>query len=75
MLPLGPHQEAVAVQLEPERLVKILEVLRELPVPNYRYAGPPHQPRPPTAQAPPPPGAFSSSSQAPALLLPRVTSE
>ncbi|XP_014635147.1 PREDICTED: rho GTPase-activating protein 30 isoform X3 [Ceratotherium simum simum] len=28
--------EAVAVQLEPERLVKILEVLRELPVPNYR---------------------------------------
>ncbi|XP_053515310.1 rho GTPase-activating protein 30 isoform X2 [Artibeus jamaicensis] len=28
--------EAVAVQLEPDRLVKILEVLRELPVPNYR---------------------------------------
>ncbi|XP_061041805.1 rho GTPase-activating protein 30 isoform X2 [Eubalaena glacialis] len=28
--------EAVAVQLEPERLVKILEVLQELPVPNYR---------------------------------------
>ncbi|XP_009183291.1 rho GTPase-activating protein 30 isoform X2 [Papio anubis] len=28
--------EAVGVQLEPERLVKILEVLRELPVPNYR---------------------------------------
>ncbi|XP_008064111.1 rho GTPase-activating protein 30 isoform X4 [Carlito syrichta] len=28
--------EAVAVQLEPERLVKILEVLRELPLPNYR---------------------------------------
>ncbi|XP_066227385.1 rho GTPase-activating protein 30 isoform X1 [Saccopteryx leptura] len=28
--------EAVAVQLEPERLVKILEVLRELPVTNYR---------------------------------------
>ncbi|XP_007467175.1 PREDICTED: rho GTPase-activating protein 30 isoform X4 [Lipotes vexillifer] len=28
--------EAVAVQLEPERLVKILEVLRELPAPNYR---------------------------------------
>uniref|UniRef100_A0A8D0QRX5 Rho GTPase activating protein 30 n=1 Tax=Sus scrofa TaxID=9823 RepID=A0A8D0QRX5_PIG len=28
--------EAVAVQLEPERLVKILEVLRELPVANYR---------------------------------------
>ncbi|XP_016049937.1 rho GTPase-activating protein 30 isoform X2 [Erinaceus europaeus] len=28
--------EAVAVQLEPERLVKILEVLRELPDPNYR---------------------------------------
>ncbi|KAM5235962.1 rho GTPase-activating protein 30 isoform 2-T2 [Ctenodactylus gundi] len=27
--------EAVAVQLEPERLVKILEVLRELPAPNY----------------------------------------
>ncbi|XP_036290300.1 rho GTPase-activating protein 30 isoform X3 [Pipistrellus kuhlii] len=28
--------EAVAVQLEPERLIKILEVLRELPTPNYR---------------------------------------
>uniref|UniRef100_A0A452VHS2 Rho GTPase activating protein 30 n=1 Tax=Ursus maritimus TaxID=29073 RepID=A0A452VHS2_URSMA len=28
--------DAVGVQLEPERLVKILEVLRELPVPNYR---------------------------------------
>ncbi|XP_007945993.1 rho GTPase-activating protein 30 [Orycteropus afer afer] len=28
--------EAVAVQMEPERLVKILEVLQELPVPNYR---------------------------------------
>ncbi|XP_006861827.1 PREDICTED: rho GTPase-activating protein 30 [Chrysochloris asiatica] len=28
--------EAVAVQMEPERLVKILEVLRELPIPNYR---------------------------------------
>ncbi|XP_055258441.1 rho GTPase-activating protein 30 isoform X1 [Moschus berezovskii] len=28
--------EAVAVQLEPERLVKILDVLQELPVPNYR---------------------------------------
>ncbi|XP_006895608.1 PREDICTED: rho GTPase-activating protein 30 [Elephantulus edwardii] len=28
--------EAVAVQMEPERLVKILEVLRELPLPNYR---------------------------------------
>ncbi|XP_052056928.1 rho GTPase-activating protein 30 isoform X4 [Apodemus sylvaticus] len=28
--------EAVAVQLEPERLVKILEVLQELPVQNYR---------------------------------------
>lgn len=28
--------EAVAVQLEPERLVKILEVLGELPTPNYR---------------------------------------
>lgn len=28
--------EAVAVQLEPERLVKILEVLKELPDPNYR---------------------------------------
>ncbi|XP_048212641.1 rho GTPase-activating protein 30 [Perognathus longimembris pacificus] len=28
--------ESVAVQLEPERLVKILEVLRELPAPNYR---------------------------------------
>uniref|UniRef100_A0A2K5EZR8 Rho GTPase activating protein 30 n=1 Tax=Aotus nancymaae TaxID=37293 RepID=A0A2K5EZR8_AOTNA len=28
--------EAVAVQLEPERLVKILEVLQELPVPNYK---------------------------------------
>lgn len=57
MLPLGPHQEAVAVQLEPERLVKILEVLRELPVPNYRYAGPPTspdlpQPRLPLRQGP-----------------------
>lgn len=30
------YQEAVAVQLEPERLVKILEVLQELPAPNYR---------------------------------------
>ncbi|XP_027946724.1 rho GTPase-activating protein 30 isoform X2 [Eumetopias jubatus] len=28
--------DAVGVQLEPERLVKILEVLRELPDPNYR---------------------------------------
>lgn len=28
--------EAVAVQLEPERLVKILDVLQELPAPNYR---------------------------------------
>ncbi|XP_055469187.1 rho GTPase-activating protein 30 [Psammomys obesus] len=28
--------EAVAVQLEPERLVKILDVLQELPVQNYR---------------------------------------
>ncbi|XP_040859350.1 rho GTPase-activating protein 30 isoform X1 [Ochotona curzoniae] len=28
--------EAVAVQLEPQRLVKILEVLQELPAPNYR---------------------------------------
>ncbi|XP_051042231.1 rho GTPase-activating protein 30 isoform X2 [Phodopus roborovskii] len=28
--------EAVAVQLEPERLIKILEVLQELPAPNYR---------------------------------------
>ncbi|XP_046948829.1 rho GTPase-activating protein 30 isoform X2 [Lynx rufus] len=28
--------EAVAVQLEPERLIKILEVLGELPLPNYR---------------------------------------
>lgn len=28
--------EAVAVQLEPERLVKILEVLQELPIQNYR---------------------------------------
>ncbi|XP_054363869.1 rho GTPase-activating protein 30 isoform X2 [Mirounga angustirostris] len=28
--------DAVGVQLEPERLIKILEVLRELPVPNYR---------------------------------------
>ncbi|XP_032116776.1 rho GTPase-activating protein 30 isoform X2 [Sapajus apella] len=28
--------EAVAVQLEPERLVKILEVLQELPIPNYK---------------------------------------
>lgn len=61
------------MQLEPERLVKILEVLRELPVPNYRCVGP----SPPAAQTLPPPGAltgpFSSGSQAPALLLPRVT--
>lgn len=28
--------EAVAVQLEPERLIKILDVLQELPAPNYR---------------------------------------
>ncbi|XP_049736951.1 rho GTPase-activating protein 30 isoform X1 [Elephas maximus indicus] len=28
--------EAVGVQMEPERLVKIVEVLRELPVPNYK---------------------------------------
>uniref|UniRef100_A0A8C9L174 Rho GTPase activating protein 30 n=1 Tax=Panthera tigris altaica TaxID=74533 RepID=A0A8C9L174_PANTA len=35
-LNLPPHQEAVAVQLEPERLIKILEVLGELPLPNYR---------------------------------------
>lgn len=32
-------QEAVAVQLEPQRLVKILEVLQELPAPNYRCVG------------------------------------
>ncbi|XP_051003831.1 rho GTPase-activating protein 30 [Acomys russatus] len=28
--------EAVAVQLEPERLIKILDVLQELPIQNYR---------------------------------------
>lgn len=55
---VSPPQEAVAVQLEPERLVKILEVLRELPVPNYRCVRP---------------GALSPSSQAPAWLLPSVT--
>lgn len=38
-LNLPPHQEAVAVQLEPERLIKILEVLGELPLPNYRCVG------------------------------------
>lgn len=38
-LNLPPDQDAVGVQLEPERLVKILEVLRELPVPNYRCVG------------------------------------
>lgn len=29
----------MAVQLEPERLVKILDVLQELPAPNYRCVG------------------------------------
>lgn len=28
------------MQLEPERLIKILEVLGELPLPNYRCVGP-----------------------------------
>lgn len=59
------------MQLEPERLVKILEVLRELPVPNYRCVRPPTPSRRPhTAQVCCPPGA---GSQAPALLLPCVT--
>lgn len=44
LLEPSPNQEAVAVQLEPERLVKILEVLRELPAPNYRCEG--SSPRP-----------------------------
>lgn len=43
----------MAVQLEPERLVKILDVLQELPVANYRCVGllptkvrtPPTEPR------------------------------
>lgn len=30
-------QEAVAIQLEDERLVKIRDVLKELPGPHYRY--------------------------------------
>lgn len=55
-----PHQEAVAVQLEPERLVKILEVLRELPVPNYRCVLPP-----PPADASRSPGALCSRGPVP----------
>lgn len=31
-------QEAVAIQLEEERLVKIGDVLKELPGPHYRYS-------------------------------------
>lgn len=31
-------QEAVAIQLEEERLVKIRDVLKELPAPHYRYS-------------------------------------
>ncbi len=31
-------QEAVAIQLEEERLVKINDVLKELPTPHYRYS-------------------------------------
>lgn len=51
------------MQLEPERLVKILEVLRELPVPNYRCVGPlptqsPDSPR--SAQALCAPGALTA---------------
>lgn len=30
-------QEAVAIQLEEERLIKIRDVLKELPSPHYRY--------------------------------------
>lgn len=35
-------QEAVAIQLEEERLVKIRDVLKELPTPHYRYSPPLH---------------------------------
>lgn len=31
-----PRQDAVAIQMEEARLVKIKEVLKELPVPHYR---------------------------------------
>lgn len=33
---LFTHQEAVAIQLEEERLVKIKDVLKELPAPHYK---------------------------------------
>lgn len=50
------------MQLEPERLVKILEVLRELPVPNYRCA-PCSKSQPPTHS----PGALTGPFQLPDL--------
>ena len=34
----SPPQDAVATQMEEVRLVKIKEVLKELPPPHYRYA-------------------------------------
>lgn len=34
-----PPQDAVAIQMEEARLVKIKEVLKELPAPHYRYWG------------------------------------
>lgn len=36
-----PPQDAVAIQMEEARLVKIKEVLKELPAPHYRYWGGP----------------------------------
>lgn len=38
LLTLVLLQEAVAIQLEEERLVKIRDVLTELPAPHYRYS-------------------------------------
>lgn len=60
------------MQLEPERLVKILEVLRELPVPNYRCAGflPTPVLAPPTARLPLPGALTFLSSQSQALPMP-----
>lgn len=59
------------MQLEPERLVKILEVLRELPVPNYRCAG--SSPRPallPHSAVLPPSLDRSLPAPGPVLCLP-----
>lgn len=39
-----PPQDAVAIQMEEARLVKIKEVLKELPAPHYRYWGGPSPP-------------------------------